>query len=149
MKCNIDAAFFQDVQCFGYGMCICNHHGQFVKAHCGWRHGYPLVHEGEAWALLLITLQWLLTNGFEKVIIEFDCKLVLDALHPSKTNHSEFGFIIKKCKNILSFFSYLFVRRQANSVAHALARASKFYATSYVFNSVLDCISSLVINEMN
>jgi len=41
-----------------------------------------------------------------------------------------------------------FVRRQANAVAHALAREAMFLASPAIYSDILDCIESLIINEM-
>ena len=41
-----------------------------------------------------------------------------------------------------------FVRRQANGVAHALARDVALLASSDVYYDIPDCIESLIINEM-
>jgi hypothetical protein len=42
----------------------------------------------------------------------------------------------------------VFVKRQANFVAHSLARASKSYARSQVVNSIPSCIATTLINEI-
>jgi len=41
-----------------------------------------------------------------------------------------------------------FVRRQANTVAHALAREATFLANPAIYYDIPDCIESLIINEM-
>jgi hypothetical protein len=41
-----------------------------------------------------------------------------------------------------------FIRRQANEVAHRLARAATFYASIHYFTVLSDCIQDVLINEM-
>lgn len=43
---------------------------------------------------------------------------------------------------------FYFVRRQANRVAHSLARASRLYSSPYHFDFIPPCIETLIINEM-
>lgn len=45
-------------------------------------------------------------------------------------------------------FSMMFIRRQANRIAHCLARMSRSYACRHVFNFPPTCIDSIIINEM-
>lgn len=84
--------------------------------------------EGEA--QLLQGLHWALDLQLTNVIFELDAKLVVDAIHANVPDFSEFGSIIPECRKLLfnhPNFLVKFVRRQANVVAHSLARV----ATSY------------------
>ena len=50
---------------------------------------------------------------------------------------NEFGSIVNSCLDILSqnpYFSFAFVGRKANEVAHRLARMSQFYASPMYWN---------------
>ncbi|XVF58374.1 hypothetical protein PTKIN_Ptkin07bG0061500 [Pterospermum kingtungense] len=85
----------------------------------------------------------------ERVIFESDAKLVGDALHSSKTNILEFGFIITTCKACLlqdGFFKVCYVKRQANKVAHALAKASCSQASPLVWFSP-PCFLDVLLSE--
>ena len=53
-------------------------------------------------------------------------------------------FILKT----LSIFFQEFVRRQANGVAHALARDTTLLASPAVYYDIPNCIESLIINEI-
>ncbi|KAJ8623633.1 hypothetical protein MRB53_032163 [Persea americana] len=77
-------------------------------------------------------LSWVLALGINKVIFELDSKLVVDAVLANVLDMSEFGIIISNCVSLVNLahgFSVQFVKRQANGVAHALARASCMHAS--------------------
>jgi len=106
---------------------------------------------GEALGLFL-ALQWLSDMQFDNVDFETDSKLTVDAFLSYRNDTSEFGCIITSCR---SLFSHLFsnsrvefVRRQANRVAHALARNTTFLTSSAVYYKIPNCIESLIINKM-
>jgi len=88
------------------------------------------------------------------VSIELDCKLVVDGILDKSTNQSEFGKIMSDCMMLLSNypnFKISFVKRQANFVAHSLARASKLYASCHVFDyisSLPSCIFTTLMNKI-
>ena len=68
--------------------------------------------------------------------LEMDCKEVVDACQSVKADFSKFGCLIKECKTLLSLGENLklcFIRKQANCVKHALARAAPFYASPSVW----------------
>ena len=48
------------------------------------------------------TLKWLIHLQLEDVTLEMDCKMVVDAFHSIKINNSEFGSLIKECKDTIS-----------------------------------------------
>lgn len=89
------------------------------------------VEEAEA-ICLHEALNWVISLSMERVIFETDAKAVLDAISTSKRNLTEFGFLISSCQSILhtnESFQVCFVRRQANKVIHALAKAACFNAS--------------------
>lgn len=80
---------------------------------------------GEALGLFH-ALQWLQDMRFDSIDFELDSKVTRDAFHSHHSDVTEFGSIIAACRELFSL-SFLnsrveFVRRQANSAAHALAR---------------------------
>ena len=57
---------------------------------------------------------------------------MVDAFHSHKVYLLEFGCLIVDCMRLASFVENLtlsFAKRQANSMAHALARAAQFHAS--------------------
>jgi len=97
-------------------------------------------------------LQWLSDMHFDNVDFESDSKLIVDAFLATGNDLSEFGCIISSCRSLFrNFFSNSrveFVRRQANAVAHALARAATSLASPAVYFDIPNCIETLIINEM-
>jgi len=85
----VDAAIFSDQRWFDVGMCIRNSQGHFIRALTKWLNGsHPLV-EAEAIGLREAII-WLGELGLSRVLIELDCKLVVDDISDSIINHFEF-----------------------------------------------------------
>jgi hypothetical protein len=75
----------------------------------------------------------------------------VDAIHQFRGGVSEFSFIVSNIINILSCnqnFMVKFVKRQANMVAHTLARAAISWSRRCTFEMVPICITHLLNNEM-
>jgi len=69
----------------------------------------------------------------------------------NSNNQSDFGHIISSCRSLLNQFRNFkisFVRRQGNYVAHTLARASNLDACHHIYDLILSCIFSILMNEM-
>jgi ribonuclease HI len=149
-KCNTDAAFHDASNRTSAGWILRNYTGNFVMAGTAWYQGKYSIIEGEAQALLE-AMRTMEQNGFSHVIFETDSKNVVDAIHNIRLGISEFSSIISHIRNVLSLNQnsvVKFVRRQANMVAHNLARAAIVWASRYVFDVLPLCITLLVNNEM-
>jgi len=86
-----------------------------------------------------------------KVSIELDCNQVVDGIARGFNTNSMFGAILDICKaslRIYQNFKISFIRRQANSVAHFLARVSLSYVSPCVHYHMTSCIETVIINEM-
>jgi hypothetical protein len=86
------------------------------------------------------------------VSIELDNKQVVDGISNKIGTNSELGAILNYCKASLSRlpnFKISFIRRQANNVAHLLARASLSYARSQCHDHMPSCIKLDNMNEMS
>jgi hypothetical protein len=134
-KCNFDAAFSNSLNRIGIGICIRESDGSIVLAKTVTHPCFLPVEVGEALGLHL-ALQWLIDMQFDNVDFETDFKLTADAFLSDRNDTSEFGCIISSCRSLFSaFFSNSrveFVRRQANGVAHALAREATLLASPVV-----------------
>nr|KYP52189.1 hypothetical protein KK1_025927 [Cajanus cajan] len=149
--CNTDAAIFKDTNSYSFAFCLRDNHGRFKAATTGWYHGLSPRHEAEVIACIE-AMSWLTNSSYENVLIELDCKTVVDDLHGSNQLLSEYGLLIQKGRSILASHKNLsvrFIRRQANHVAHSLARAARSYASPHTFDFIPPCITSLIMKEMN
>ena len=67
------------------------------------------------------------------VIFKSDCKAMVDTFHSSLPNYSKFGCLVLRCRSLASLIEnvfIIFVKRQANKVAHTLTRAACSFASS-------------------
>ncbi|MCH81027.1 cytochrome P450, partial [Trifolium medium] len=149
-KCNVDAGFHKELNKTSSGWCIRDHLGRFILAETTWMDGNCSILEGEAIALLE-ALKVMTQRGISHVIFETDSKTVVDAIHHLRGGSSEFSFIIRRINNILLCnpnFKVKFVKRQANMVAHTLARAAISWPSRCTFETLPLCITPLLNNEM-
>ncbi|KAK2459206.1 hypothetical protein QL285_006272 [Trifolium repens] len=132
------------------GWCVRDHGGNFIMAGTLWQEGKFTVIEGEANALLE-ALKVMQLKGYSEVIFETDCKGVVDAIHNIYGGVSEFSSIICSIKSILLVnpnFVVKFVKRQANMVAHTLAKTASSWARCCTFKNLPLCITAYLNNEM-
>jgi ribonuclease HI len=125
-KCNIDAGFHSEQNRTSGGWCLRDHHGIFVLAGTSWLEGICSVIEVESMALLA-ALRELEERGISQVIIETDSQSLVNAIQHIQVGSFEFSVIVCQLKNILLLnqnFRVRFLKRQANIVAHSLARAA-------------------------
>ncbi|KAL6565896.1 hypothetical protein OROHE_004951 [Orobanche hederae] len=150
LKCNVDATIFAEDNKFGVGACVRDENGVFRSAKTMWFYGSPSPLEAEAMGLLQ-SLRFIIEKNFTSVVIELDCQAVVNGITHNLYLNNDVGVILSLCKNILNQFpSYRisYIRRQANLVAHSLARASKFYARSHYYDFSPSCITTIIDNEM-
>ncbi|PNX97926.1 60S ribosomal protein l23 [Trifolium pratense] len=119
LKCNIDAALFDDNNSFGCGIwCFGRSKVNLVQMHT---HPNPI----EAEACVMQVLKWLQDKEMHRIMLEIGCMQVVESLK------NEVGRITSRCKSLVLNFNNLrvsYVRRQANQVAHSLARASCYFS---------------------
>jgi hypothetical protein len=123
--------------------------GTFVAALTTYCEAVMTIAEGEAWGLYQ-GIQWISSLGYHNVIFELDCKMVVDDVHNSKMNLSEYGSIIQNCRTLLDHYNdfvVVFTRRQANGSAHALAREALSHASRSTFDVIPFCIATIIMNE--
>jgi ribonuclease HI len=125
--------------------------GRFVLAKTMWISPICSVDLGEALGLFH-AINWVHELQLQRVDFALDSKTVVDYFHKGGSDVTEFGDVLNEC--IRRFKSYFenshveFNRRQANEVAHALARVAPSIARSHIFIDVPTCISHLIMNEM-
>jgi ribonuclease HI len=127
-----------------------DHEGRFVAAETTWLAGSYSIMEGEALALHE-ALKAMHIRGISQVVFESDAKSVVDALHYYRGGNSEFSLLIGHINNLLLSspnFSVKFIKRQANMVAHTLARVAVSWPSRCSFETLPLCIQSILMNEM-
>ncbi|GAU31898.1 hypothetical protein TSUD_270830 [Trifolium subterraneum] len=125
-KCNVDASFYDIEGATGWGWYVRDHRGRFVIAGTNIMHQRLNTLEGEAMAIKE-AMEEMVQRGFSHVIFESDSKIVVDAITLSHRGISDFSLLISSIKSILVLnpnFEVKFVKRQANMIAHSLARVA-------------------------
>ncbi|KAK2361445.1 hypothetical protein QL285_086592 [Trifolium repens] len=134
VKCNVDVAFITGTRKTSIRFCFRDSTGQFIGGMTQWQPTVISTAEGEAWALLL-AMKEARHRELDRVQFESDSKVLVDAIHMKRRGKSEFLSIVHDIVNfMLSFqnFEVKFIMRQANSVAHALARAANSRASFHI-----------------
>lgn len=137
LKLNVDAAVKLGESTFQMGLVLRDHAGTLVLGKTVCKTMVSSVFEAEALAVLE-GLQWLLTLQHDIVVIESDSLLTVRALHCPEENVLEVGNVLEACRNILNLrpgFSISFVKRQANKVAHLVAKLPCSLNCQNVFTS--------------
>jgi ribonuclease HI len=151
VKCNLDAAIFSTEKKVSVGDCIRDTREHFILEMFAYNNGVVTAAEAEAWALQQ-GIMWIAILEYQNVMFELDCKTVVEDVHSSKVNYSEYGLLIDDCKSLLSnHTNYLvvFTRRQTNGSAHALARAALSHASRITFHYIPNCIATFIMNEIS
>jgi ribonuclease HI len=151
VKCNVDASFFDNDGATGWGWCVRDHRGRFLLAGTNLIHAQLNTLEGEAMAIKE-AMHELMLRGYSNVIFESDSKIAVDAISSRHVGISDFSVIISDIKSLLvanSNFEVKFVKQQANTVAHSLARAAYSMTSRSIFQTVPRCIVNYLMNEMN
>ncbi|GAU26046.1 hypothetical protein TSUD_225070 [Trifolium subterraneum] len=150
VKCNVDVAFVSGSGRTSVRLCFRYSSDQFMAGMTQWQQIVISSVEKEAWTLLL-AMEEARHRGMNRVQFESDSKVLIEAIHMKRRGNSEFLSIVH---DILSFmssflnFEVKFVRRQTNSVAHTLARATNSWASFHRFENIPLCIEQLLVNEM-
>jgi hypothetical protein len=126
IKCNVDAAAFNNNVIIGYDMCFRDSTGLLLLGKSYYFHSLAIVLEAETKGLLEV-IKVAISNGMYAVLFEIDCKSLPYAICSTKVPLNEFGDLVFQCRSLLfniPNFIVSHVRRQANRVAHCIARAS-------------------------
>ena len=131
-KCNVDASFCKATNIVGIGMCIRDDEGAFVLARTEWFSPIVDVDIGEAIGLLK-AMEWTRDLHLLNVDFEVESKTVVDSIYGKQIGVSDFSVITNNCVHLLCTdlinSNVSFIRRQANEVAHSLAKAALLEAS--------------------
>jgi ribonuclease HI len=150
LKCNVDASFFTANGATGWGWCLRDHRGRFKLAATNIIYSSYSVVEGEALALI-DAMKEMVHRGHTSVTFECDSKIVVDAISSPHHGLSDFHILISHIKSLLSLHNYFevkYIKRQANTVAHTLARAAYSMSRRCIFDSIPRCIETVLSNEI-
>ena len=128
IKCNTDETLFKESGLIGMSCVIQNHMGAFVAAKAESTRGSVDALSVEALCCRAV-LGWLKQWGMQRVEIESDCQVLVDAINDPCGYISTVGLIISYCKELMTNIlecSIVFVKRSANRAAHLLARITGF-----------------------
>jgi len=142
----MDCALFEAEGQFGVSICLCDSLGRLLQAHYMTFPYIATTTECEATAL-----QQAIQIALDKVAFETDCQVVVNALLNNSLFVNELGSLLSNCRTLLSSsasYTLAFIRRQANRVAHNLARVSILHASPSIFNHPPYCIHSLIMDEI-
>lgn len=126
IKCNVDAAAFNNNYVMGFGMCFRDFKGTLLLGKSDFYHSSATILEAESLGLL-DAIKVAISNGMHVVLFETDSKILSDAINSNFTPSNEFGDLVIQCKSLLldrPDFVVPYIKRQANGVAHSIARAS-------------------------
>lgn len=122
--------------------------GLFVQACTQWMIPTLFSREGEVLGLLHV-ITWMTNIGLNYVIFELDYKLVVDAVNNSGRIYQSLVSLLISIGIFFPLFQALkLIRRQTNLVAHALVRASTFFASSCIHDITPTCIANVIMNEV-
>ncbi|GAU46743.1 hypothetical protein TSUD_286030 [Trifolium subterraneum] len=127
------------------GLCFRDNSGHFMAGMTQWQQTVISSVEGEAWALLL-AMEEARHRGLNRVQFESDSKILIEAIHMKRRGNSEFLSIVHDILSLMSSFinfEVKFVRRQANLVAHTLARAANSWASFHRRRAAWDLLRAL------
>ncbi|KAL8485077.1 hypothetical protein ACS0TY_027394 [Phlomoides rotata] len=103
--------------------------GSFVAARSLTVVGCMSVDVGEAMGFME-ALSWIKELRLSHVLLEGDSIIVVDVIKSTESSFSSFGDYIASCKSLIGNINnvfVLFVKRDANTWAHTIARAARLY----------------------
>ncbi|XP_074327369.1 uncharacterized protein LOC141665289 [Apium graveolens] len=143
-KLNVDASVYPGTNAFAVGMVLRNDTGNFMEARTYKYSGEVSVVEAETIGVRE-ALSWIkeLRMQDEEITVESDSHITVNAIQKICTNYLEVGEIVEECKQILSSLnrvSVVFIRKNANRVAHEVARIPCLVNSYNVFTSPPTCL---------
>lgn len=124
LKMNVDASVKEGEHHFSIGLVLKDTQGQYIMGKTRKFAGSIQIVEAEIIAILE-GLSWLEELQVNTSIIDSDSLLSVNAINRSYQNYLELSSLVQHCKSIISSrggFSVFHVRKQANKVAHKMAK---------------------------
>ncbi|XP_035543587.1 uncharacterized protein LOC118347674 [Juglans regia] len=143
LKLNVDGAVFEEMGRAGIGAILRHSSGRVLMAVISLEDVVAEPIQVELLALLR-GLQFCVSLGIEKIQVESDCSLAIEALHQGNIDISKFGGIYFEIKELASHFGdcmFRYVYRETNEVAHYLAKYARNVGR---INMWWDCIPNFL-----
>lgn len=150
LKLNVDASVTEGQNSFSLGMVIRNHQGDYIAGKVMRCVGRVPALEAELTGVAE-ALVWAQEVADGEVEIESDSLLAVNALKNNQDNLLEFGDLVQQCKASLEVnkrFKVSFVRRQANQVAHRIARIPCELSSFIVIPSPPSCLLETLLSDI-
>jgi ribonuclease HI len=143
-------AFLKDVGRAGVGVTVGDHIGQVLAARSSTKKGVLEPKIGETVASYHAT-QLCNFMGLQKVILEGDAKLVVDAINAKDNNWSSIRHLVEDTCSILqsnSQWKCVHLNRSANMPAYRLAKLATIDVIDKLWNSLIpNCIRNVILIE--
>ncbi|KAL8093230.1 hypothetical protein AgCh_035211 [Apium graveolens] len=148
-KVNVDASVYDGSSSFKIGLVLRDDSGSFIAGLQSCMAGQVSSMEAEVIDVheALCSIQSL---GLGNIAVECDALNVVSAVQKGTVYFSEVGSILDSCRHILRQRSDLkiqHVRRQANSVAHNIAKLPYLLGTVNSFTSAPSCVLEFVLRD--
>lgn len=150
LKINVDASVFEHSEEFSVGMIVRNHQGTFIR-------GKTMRFSGRVQALeaelvgILEAIRWSVEFQGNTICIESDSLCSVQAIRGQDHNQLEAGLLIDQCRDFLrnrEWVSLSFIKKQANRVAHLLARLPYALNGFIVYSSPPSSVLGTIMSDI-
>ncbi|KAL6175960.1 hypothetical protein ACLB2K_052598 [Fragaria x ananassa] len=124
VKLNIDAAFDPNSGKAGLGRVFCDHDRYCLGAFTKFIVSASSPQHSELLAVLE-GVRWARVHHLLPLVVETDCQVLVQAVQSGSMDYSSIGFLLSDLRDSLRLAfnaRLIFVKREANAVAHALAQ---------------------------
>ena len=150
MKINVDASLSKESDSYAVGMVIRDDKGVFVEGKVTRLEHMEQALDAEARGVLE-SLRWAVEKGLQRVCVETDSLLTVQALQKNSVGVLEVGHVLEERLKYLQEhpqFSIVFVQRQANKVAHEMAKYPCSVGSFLLFTSPPDMLLETLMNDV-
>lgn len=151
LKVNVDASFKAGSESFTVGMVARDCKGLFIEGRSITLPCPTTVMDAECIGVRE-ALSWIMNFQNKKVKVESDSLLTIRALQGKKCNLMETGHVIESCRSMLQqlpLVSINHVRKQANRMAHSLAKITCSLNCFIVFSSPPNHLVETLLNDFS